>query len=85
MARKTPTLDDMNEGCEIRTGRLPRLTLEQLEALIRYADEHGRTWKSQLNHEWMNGTCSGEVYRLRNTHGPSWLVSFSLRKAVKAF
>jgi hypothetical protein len=56
------------------------LTAEQLAALRSYADEHGRTWKAQLNYEWMSGTASGPLQQIRNAFGPSWLVRFSLPK-----
>lgn len=58
------------------------LTPDQLDALREYASANGRTWKSKLHDEWMNATSIGAVYALRNTHGPSWLVRFSLKKAL---
>lgn len=58
------------------------LTISQLDALQRYAAVNGRTWKSQLLADWTNGHSRGELQVLRNTLGPSWLVRFSLRKAL---
>jgi hypothetical protein len=55
-------------------------TLEQLTALQTYALEHGRTWKSQLNDDWMNGRASGPLQQVRNQFGPSWLIRFRLPK-----
>ena len=60
------------------------LTIAQLDALQRYAAYNGRTWKSQLLNDWTNGHSRGELQVLRNTHGPSWLVNFSLRRALAA-
>ena len=56
------------------------LTIEQLEALRAYADTHGRTWKAQLNYEWMSGTASGALQQIRNSFGPTWLIRFKLPK-----
>ena len=56
----------------------PRLTAEQLEAIGDYARQHGRTWKSQLNHDWMTGQTSGPLQQIRNQFGPSWLIRFKL-------
>lgn len=63
---------------------------EQLEALQRYASANGRCWKSQLRDAWMAGGydtqtghyIGGPLQQLRNAFGPSWLTSFSLRKAA---
>ncbi|MEY9785424.1 hypothetical protein ABIA23_006892 [Sinorhizobium fredii] len=63
--------------------RLPPLTAEQLASLRAYAAKHGRTWKSTPNRVWMGGPPyddGGILRTLRNTHGPSWLVSFRFPK-----
>ena len=60
------------------------LTLAQLDALQRFAAYNGRTWKSQLLTDWTNGHARGELQTLRNTLGPTWLLRFSLRKALAA-
>lgn len=54
------------------------LTPDQIAAIRRYAGAHGRTWKSKLQDDWFHARTSGEMQTLRNTHGPSWLVSFRL-------
>lgn len=62
----------------------PALTPEQLKALDTYAFLHGRTWKTKLNTWWQGGYARDgvlegdklELYRLRNTHGPTWLSKF---------
>jgi hypothetical protein len=64
-------------------------TVEQLNAVIRFATEHGRTWKSQLNDAWMTGNYVGFVgshllQQVRNQFGPEWLVKFNLKKALAA-
>lgn len=57
-------------------------TVAQLIALRAYADEHGRTWKRDLNTDWqyaraqVNGEHSPELQQVRNTLGPSWLAKF---------
>ena len=56
------------------------LTAEQLAALRDYADSHGRTWKAQLNFEWMTGTARGTLQQIRNQFGPTWLMRFKLPK-----
>ncbi len=54
-------------------------TEEQIEALRAYAKEHGRTWKADLNHDWMTGQAFGALQQIRNQFGPSWLVRFSFK------
>ena len=44
------------------------------------AMEHGRYWKTSLRDDWMNARTTGVMQSLRNTRGPSWLVSFSLTR-----
>jgi hypothetical protein len=66
-----------------------QLSAEQLKAVIRFAAEHGRTWKSQLNDAWMTGNYVGFVgshllQQVRNQFGPEWLVKFNLKKALAA-
>ena len=63
--------------------KLPPLTAEQIAALQAYAAKHGRTWKSTLQNAWMGGPPyddTGILRGLRNSHGPSWLVSYRLSK-----
>lgn len=57
-----------------------RLTSEQLDALLTYALANGRTWKSKLADDWMNGRTSGTLQVLRNTLGPTWLVNLRLAR-----
>lgn len=57
---------------------------EQYEALQKYASNHGRTWKMDLNLAWSNGhdcnELNGHLLRqVRNQFGPNWLVKFTLR------
>lgn len=56
---------------------------EQLAALREYAALHGRTWKAQLNADWMRAgskTFPTERWALlqqvRNAFGPAWLAKF---------
>ena len=63
--------------------RLPPLTVEQHQALRAYAAKHGRRWKSTLNNVWMGGPPydDGGILRgLRNSHGPTWLLTYRLPK-----
>ena len=59
------------------------LTREQLGAVRRYAERHGRRWKERLRDVWMRADPRTDdeyiVYALRNTHGPSWLRRYQLR------
>lgn len=54
------------------------LTRAEHNAIRAYAKEHGRYWKASLRDDWMNARTTGVKQALRNSHGPSWLVSFSL-------
>ena len=65
------------------TKRRP-LTEAEHAAVQAYAFEHGRHWKDRLRDDWMNARTTGILQALRNTHGPSWLVSYSLRKPLHA-
>ena len=53
---------------------------QQVEALLRFADDHGRNWKSALNHLWMRAAAPAVLHGLRNSHGPSWLASYRLHR-----
>ncbi len=61
------------------------LTEAQRLAVLAYAAEHGRNWKSDLSADWMRaaarvrGEHSGELQQVRNTLGPSWLRRVSLK------
>ncbi|GGB09149.1 hypothetical protein GCM10011491_41390 [Brucella endophytica] len=59
------------------------LTPEQSAAIADFAAEHGRKWKSELRELWMRAAAPAILHRLRNTHGPSWLVDFKLPKPSK--
>lgn len=62
------------------------LTVEQLAAIQTWATSHGRTWKAALRHAWETGDYvhtegfanSAALQQIRNTFGPSWLISFRL-------
>jgi Gene product 88 len=61
------------------------VTVEQLNALKRYASVYGRCWKQELNLAWQNGSDCQEpdgnyLRQVRNQFGPSWLVKFSFKK-----
>ena len=56
-----------------------RITPEQLGALLTFARQNGRTWKSALCKAWLYGNCNVPALQaLRNTHGPNWLKTFRL-------
>lgn len=57
---------------------LEPLTSEEHEALHAFAQQHGRTWKSQLLRLWEKAAAPPILHALRNTHGPSWLVRYRL-------
>lgn len=53
-------------------------TTEQTAALQRFAQNHGRTWKSKLTDAWISGRDDrlpdGSLLRqVRNELGPQWL------------
>lgn len=60
-----------------------KLTDEQYSTLRAYAMDHGRNWKSRLRQSWEDGDYEGRhdsnVQTIRNTFGPSWLISFRFR------
>lgn len=58
------------------------LSQEELTCLKVYAAVHGRRWKEALRTEWMSASAIQPLHKLRNTHGPSWLIGFKLPKAV---
>jgi len=60
---------------------MTKLTAEQHKALLEYAAEHGRNWKSELNHDWLTGQSEGYLRQIRNQFGPSWLMRFKLPPA----
>ena len=55
-----------------------RLTDQQAQAIADYATAHGRNWKMRLRNDWETGRASAELQSVRNTFGPSWLVSYRL-------
>ncbi len=55
-----------------------QLTEAEHAAVRAYAFEHGRCWKDRLRDDWMNARTTGILQALRNSHGPSWLVSYSI-------
>ena len=59
------------------------LTPEELQALQAYAAEHGRYWKQALRDDWYgnSGRDTGVLRQIRNTFGPSWLITFTLPQA----
>lgn len=55
------------------------LTEAQLAALIEWRDDHGpERWKAALRRAWVLASAPAPLHRLRNTHGPAWLGSFTL-------
>ena len=62
----------------------PLLLHEQRIVLRASAAEHGRRWKEYLLAEWIKATADPLLHRLRNTHGPSWLLAYRLDTASGA-
>jgi hypothetical protein len=65
------------------------LTHDEYEALIRYVDAHGRTWKAKLNAYWLNGKLGPNspedeprLRSIRNKIGPSGLMKLRLRRQL---
>jgi hypothetical protein len=61
------------------------LTQEQAAALIAYAAQHGRTWKSELRADWFSGRTVGELQQIRNEFGPAWLTRFDIKKPFAVY
>jgi hypothetical protein len=55
---------------------LEDLTPEQIAALRSFATRNGRGWKKVLSDLWMRAAAAPTLHNLRNTHGPTWLVTF---------
>ena len=54
---------------------------EQMQALFEWRDEHGdENWKRKLTLAWLRASAPATLHALRNSHGPSWLHSFTLPK-----
>jgi len=49
---------------------------KQLEELAFYKRRHGRAWKASLLADWESGTTRGLLQEVRNSFGPTWLMSF---------
>ena len=56
----------------------PDVDAETLTQLRAFKKSHGPQWKNKLNLMWMMASAPGVLHRLRNTHGPSWLVDYKL-------
>lgn len=59
------------------------LTQEQIVALDSFQKSYGKQWKQSLSNCWMNSAYpkvsqdeAAALQKLRNTHGPKWLVDF---------
>ncbi len=62
------------------------LSIDQFSALVKFAIEHGRSWKQELNAQWSDGRDArspmGAMLRqIRNEAGPSWLNGFNFTTA----
>ena len=54
-------------------GEQCRMTNELKEAIISFADNHGKQWKSKLLALWQKGEDTGSLRLVRNIIGPSRL------------
>ena len=83
--KSQPTIIPKTRRAHVKRERLPPLTNEQQQVLQAYAAKHGRRWKSVLSNAWMGGPPyddGGILRSLRNSHGPTWLVSYRLPRPV---
>lgn len=64
--------------------KLRPLTEREYAVIGTYALENGRYWKARLRDDWMTARTTGILQALRNSHGESWLVSYSLPKRSQA-
>ena len=66
-----------------------KLTVDQLNAVKAYAEQHGDDWKTSLQSDWMrsgSATYRGEwayLQQLRNRLGPKWLYDFQLTELLE--
>jgi hypothetical protein len=66
-----------------------KLTVDQLNAVKAYAEQHGEDWKTSLQSDWMrsgSATYRGEwayLQQLRNRLGPKWLYDFQLTELLE--
>lgn len=54
---------------------------EQMQALYEWRDEHGpgeSEWKRALTIAWLRASAPAPLHALRNSHGPTWLSTFTL-------
>jgi len=61
-------------------------TTEQLAALQRFRERHGRMWKGKLQELWMREPGSrypdaSVLRQIRNQLGPTWLQNFRFTEA----
>lgn len=49
------------------------LNRDQAQAILKYANDNGRNWKSALRRDWETGKSFGELQQIRNEFGPTWL------------
>lgn len=62
------------------------LTDPQQFTISLFAQLEGHNWKSKLREMWETGTVDESyqtLYRLRNSHGPSWLDAYRLPQETK--
>lgn len=63
--------------------RYPELTDEERAALIAFYQYAGRTWKEQILRAWEHQSMPGIIASLRNSHGPEWLKSVSIKPLIE--
>lgn len=74
------------EQAVAKLNSLRPLTDTQQSAISIFAQLEGHNWKSKLRAMWETGTveeCYQTLYRLRNSHGPSWLDGYRLPQEAK--
>ena len=63
---------------------MAELTQEQLVSLRNFRLAYDMVWKDMLSTMWMVGSIQLDdypgLYKLRNTHGPSWLDQYELKE-----
>lgn len=63
--------------------QLPDLPNAEKMAVLAFAKQHGRIWKARLSELWVRAAAEPTLHRLRNTHGPDWLRTFSLEGVLE--
>lgn len=61
------------------------LQREHKEVLLHYIDTFPSRWKAEIRKDWDSpGFCTPSLRAMRNTYGPTWLMSLTRDKVNRA-